>query len=231
MNIAGAAADASAVTDSATGRVGVSEIYASIQGESTHAGRLCTFVRLAGCPLRCRWCDTEYSFSAGKMMLLADVVEAVRTLGVPLVELTGGEPLAQRSAPALVAALCDAGFEVLIETSGAYPVAHLDPRARIIADLKCPGSGESARNRYDVLAALRPCDELKIVAADEHDLAWALARLGDELASCAATVLWSAVEGELAPHALAAWLLRERPVGRMQLQLHKVIWPGVDRGV
>lgn len=213
------------------GKLGVCEIYASIQGESTHAGRPCSFVRLAGCPLRCRWCDTVYSFDAGTTMTVDEIVQQVRDLGIHLVELTGGEPLAQPAAPALVAKLCEAGFEVLIETSGAYPFAHLDPRAKIIADLKCPGSHEDKRNRIDALMRLRPVDELKIVAADETDLEWALAKLQGELAGLQATVLWSAVQGELDPATLAAWLLRRKAPGRLQVQLHKILWPTTDRGV
>ncbi len=212
-------------------RVGVSEIYGSIQGESTHAGRPCAFVRLAGCPLRCRWCDTVYSFDAGEVLTIDAVIERVRALGLPLVEITGGEPLAQPGCAPLVAALCDHGHEVLIETSGAYRWSHIDPRAKIIADLKCPGSGESHRNLWDALANLRPEDELKIVAADIVDLDWALLRLRDELRGVAATILWSTVHGELAPAELAAWLLRERAPGRIQLQLHKIIWPEAARGV
>jgi 7-carboxy-7-deazaguanine synthase len=212
-------------------QLGVTEIYRSIQGESTHAGRPCTFVRLAGCPLRCRWCDTEYSFAAGSRMSIADLVAAVLALGVPLVELTGGEPLAQKPAPALLTALCDAGLEVLLETSGAYPFVHLDPRVTVIADLKCPGSHEHARNLFAELAQLRRQDELKCVVADRADFEWAMARLGDELAGLQATVLWSAVAGELPLADLAAWMLDAKAPGRLQLQFHKIIWPDVDRGV
>jgi len=209
----------------------VTEIYRSIQGESTHAGRPCTFVRLAGCPLRCTWCDTEYSFAAGERLRIEQIVERVQALGVPLVELTGGEPLAQKPAPALLQALCDAGFEVLLETSGAYPFVHLDQRVTVIADLKCPGSGESARNLWAELRQLRQQDELKCVVADRADFDWALARLGDELTGMRATILWSTVAGQLPLAELAAWLLDARAPGRMQLQLHKVIWPEIDRGV
>lgn len=209
----------------------VTEIYRSIQGESTHAGRPCTFVRLAGCPLRCTWCDTEYSFAAGERLSISQIVERVQALGVPLVELTGGEPLAQKPAPALLQALCDAGLEVLLETSGAYPFGHLDQRVTVIADLKCPGSGESARNLWTELAQLRPQDELKCVIADRHDFDWALARLHGELSGLRATVLWSAVAGQLPLAELAAWLLEARAPGRLQLQLHKIIWPEIDRGV
>lgn len=211
--------------------LGVTEIYASIQGESSHAGRPCIFVRLAGCPLRCRWCDTEYSFAAGEKLSIDAVIERVRALGVPLVEVTGGEPLAQKGCAALLAALADAGFEVLLETSGAYPLAQLDPRVKVIADLKCPGSGESARNLMDELARLRPCDELKIVCADLDDARWAQQQLQGPLAGLQAQVLWSAVWASLPPAELAAWILAEKAPGRMQIQLHKVIWPDVDRGV
>jgi 7-carboxy-7-deazaguanine synthase len=212
-------------------QLGVTEIYASIQGESTHAGRPCTFVRLSGCPLRCRWCDTEYSFEKGARLSIPEVVARVAALGVPLVEVTGGEPLAQPATPALLKALADAGFEVLLETSGAYPVRQLDPRVKVIADLKCPGSGEAARNLWPELAALRPCDELKVVIAHRADFDWALEQLRTTLAGFSAPVLWSAVWAELPLDQLAAWLLAERAPGRLQVQLHKVIWPGVDRGV
>ena len=211
--------------------VALIELYASIQGESTHAGRPCTFVRLAGCPLRCTWCDSTYTFGKGEKRLIRDVVQQVLDLGVPLVEVTGGEPLAQKTTPQLLNALCDAGLEVLLETSGAYPVAHLDPRVTVIADLKCPASGESARNLWVELARLRPQDELKIVVASHTDFLWALNALGGALEGCQAKVLWSAVAGQV-PHAdLVTWLLETRAPGRMQLQLHKVIWPNVDKGV
>lgn len=222
---------ASATSLRAEPRLGLTEIYASIQGESTHAGRPCTFVRLAGCPLRCRWCDTEYSFAAGERQTIPQVLQAVRDLGIGLVEVTGGEPLAQKHTPALLKALCDAGFEVLLETSGSYPLAHLDPRVTVIADLKCPGSREDQRNLWPELAALRPQDELKVVVADRQDFLWALAHLRGQLAGLRATVLWSAVAGELAPAMLAAWLLEHKAPGRLQIQLHKVLWPDVDRGV
>ncbi len=212
-------------------RLGITEIYASVQGESSHAGRLCTFVRLSGCPLRCRWCDTEYSFAAGQRLSIAAIVQTVQALGLGLVEVTGGEPLAWPQAPALIEALCDAGFEVLVETSGAFAFAHLDPRAVVIADLKCPGSGEEKRNLWLALQALRPQDELKIVVADEADYAWALARLTSELTGLQAKVLWSAVAEVLPPTQLAAWLLRDKPAGRLQIQLHKVLWPLATGGV
>ena len=194
-------------------------------------GRPCTFIRLAGCPLRCRWCDTEYSFEAGTRMSIPEVVEAVRALDVPLVEVTGGEPLSQQGARPLMRALAEAGFEVLLETSGAVDMTQIDPRVTVIADLKCPGSREHGRNLWTQLAALRPQDELKIVVADEADFTWALARLQHELAGIAAKVLWSAVHDELPAARLAALILSHRAPGRMQIQLHKVLWPQTDRGV
>ena len=207
------------------------ELYASIQGESTHAGRPCTFVRLAGCPLRCRWCDSAYTFGAGTKTTVAAIVAEVRALGLPLVEVTGGEPLAQKHAAALIGALCQEGLDVLVETSGAIPFAQLDPRARIIADLKCPASNESHRNLWDALAKLRVQDELKIVVADRADFDWALAQLPLRLAGLPATVLWSAAHGELDAADLAAWVLATRAPGRLKVQLHKVLWPTAIRGV
>ena len=212
-------------------RLSVTEIYASIQGESTHSGRPCTFVRLAGCPLRCRWCDTTYSFTEGTVMSLAEVLDRVASMGLELVEVTGGEPLAQPGCPALLEALCEAEHEVLLETSGAYPFAAIDSRVRIIADLKCPGSGEAHRNLLADLGQLRPVDELKIVAADRKDLDWALTCLQNELKGLRATVLWSPVHGELPPADLADWMLSNKAPGRLQVQLHKVLWPQRDRGV
>lgn len=211
--------------------VALIELYASLQGESTHAGRPCTFVRLAGCPLRCTWCDSEYTFGKGQKRAISAIVEEVLALGLPLVEVTGGEPLAQKNAGLLLHALCEAGLEVLLETSGAYPFAQLDPRVKVIADLKCPASGESGRNLWSELAGLRAEDELKIVVADRQDFDWACAMLRLRLPGIRATVLWSAVAGKLALADLAAWMLAERVPGRMQVQLHKLIWPGVDKGV
>lgn len=211
--------------------VAIIEIYASIQGESTHAGRPCTFVRLAGCPLRCTWCDSTYTFGKGEKREIAQIIQQVLDLGVPLVEVTGGEPLAQKNAEILLHQLCEAGLEVLLETSGAYAFAQLDPRVKVIADLKCPASGESARNLWAELAKLRVKDELKIVVQDRADFAWAVQMLEEKLPGIQATILWSAVAGKLHPADLAAWMLAEKVPGRLQIQLHKVLWPGVEKGV
>ena len=209
----------------------VTELYASIQGESTHAGRPCVFIRLARCPLRCTWCDTVYSFRAGQARTITEILTGVKALDVELVEVTGGEPLAQKGCAQLLQALCDAGHEVLLETSGAFPFRQLDPRVKVIADLKCPDSGESARNLWGELADLRSEDELKIVVAGEADYLWALEQLRGALSGTAATVLWSPVHESCDPAELAAWILRDKAPGRMQIQLHKVIWPDEDRGV
>jgi 7-carboxy-7-deazaguanine synthase len=211
--------------------VEIAEIFASVQGESTHAGRLSAFVRLAGCPFACRWCDTAWARGSGARMQVAEVLARVAAIGLPLVELTGGEPLAQAGCRGLAASLVAAGYEVLLETSGLLPWDGLDPRVRVIADLKCPWSGQSDLARLHDLARLRATDELKIVAADRADFDWARARLGGELARIEATVLWSAAEGHLHPGQLADWLLAERPPGRLQVQLHRVLWPERLRGV
>src|SRR5437764_6952574 len=147
----------------------VTEIFHSIQGESSHAGRPCVFVRLTGCNLRCRWCDSEYTFTGGEKMSVEAVMDRVRAYGCRLVEITGGEPLAQSEAFELIERLCDEDFEVLIETSGSIDITPVDRRAKIILDVKCPGSGEAARNRWENLDALRPHDEVKFVIADRAD--------------------------------------------------------------
>jgi len=209
----------------------VSEVYASLQGESTQAGRPCTFVRLTGCPLRCVWCDTAWAFHGGERTTLGHVLDRVRALGLPLVEVTGGEPLSQAGCVPLCDALLAAGYEVMLETSGAFDLAPVDPRVRRIVDLKCPDSGEVDKNRWENLALLGPGDELKAVVASRADFDWALDVLRERLAALPCSVLWSPVWSAVAPADLAAWILEARAPGRLQLQLHKVLWPGADRGV
>lgn len=211
----------------------VNELYASVQGEGTRAGRPCVFVRLTGCGLRCRWCDTAYAFEEGARRPLAEVVREVVALGLPLVLLTGGEPLEQPGCAPLARALCEAGLEVLVETGGHVSTGGLDPRVVRILDVKCPGSGMARRNRPEELALLRPGDEVKFVLADRADLEFArevIDRHGLDEVGCA--LLFSPVHGELDPATLSGWLL-ERPLrhARLNLQLHKLIWPGADRGV
>jgi 7-carboxy-7-deazaguanine synthase len=214
----------------------VSEIFHSIQGESTWAGLPCTFVRLVGCPLRCVWCDTEYSFHGGTRMELAGIIAAVAEADARLVEITGGEPLIHANAFILVRELLERGYTVLVETSGAVDVAPLDPRAHKIMDLKCPGSGEERRNLWSNLDHLTGRDEVKFVLRDEADYRWARDVVRDRLEhrlrdGTLRAILFSPVWGELDWRELAEWLLRDRLPVRYQLQLHKLIWGAEARGV
>jgi 7-carboxy-7-deazaguanine synthase len=209
----------------------VAEIFHSIQGESTWAGRPCTFVRLTGCPLRCRWCDTEYAFEGGTAMDLSAVLAEVDRFGCPLVEVTGGEPLVQKECPELLRALCDRGYEVLLETSGAVSTEKVDSRVVTILDLKCPDSGESERNLWENVARLRPRDEIKFVIASRRDYEWALETVRDRDLSARNVVLFSPVWGELEPGRLAGWILADRAPVRMQIQLHKILFGADVAGV
>jgi 7-carboxy-7-deazaguanine synthase len=215
----------------------VTEIFHSIQGESTWAGLACTFIRLTGCPLRCVWCDTEYAFYGGEKMSLDEIEYRVREIGSSLVEITGGEPLIHRNAFVLAERLLDAGCTVLVETSGALDVAPLDPRAHKIMDLKCPGSGEESRNLWSNLDHLTSRDELKFVISNREDYLWACSVIRDrgldervrrgELRA----LLFSPVWGSMDFRQLAEWLLHDRLPVRYQIQMHKLIWgadvPGV----
>lgn len=208
----------------------ITEIFFSIQGESSHAGRPCVFVRLTGCNLRCRWCDSVYTFTGGEKMTLDDVIARVRGYGCELVEVTGGEPLAQPEVLPLIERLCDDGFEVLIETSGSIDITSVDPRAKLILDVKAPGSGEVAKNRWENLAQLRPHDEVKFVLADRADYEWAR-NIIEEYRLDRWTVLLSAAWGELPMKDLAEWMLADRLPARFQTQLHKHIWGANVTGV
>jgi 7-carboxy-7-deazaguanine synthase len=213
-------------------RLHINEIFYSIQGESTHAGRPCVFVRLTGCNLRCKWCDTEYAFYEGRRMSVADVAKILDGYGCALVEVTGGEPLLQEGVYPLTEALLDAGKTVMIETSGASDVARLDPRVIKIMDLKCPGSGECERNLWSNLEHLTMRDEIKFVVADRADYEWARdAIVSRNLAARVSALLLSPVFGQLEPASLAAWILEDRLPARMQLQMHKQIWAPNTRGV
>ena len=209
----------------------VTEIFHSIQGESTWAGQPCTFVRLTGCPLRCRWCDTEYAFHGGTVLAMEEILQRVEGIGCPLVEVTGGEPLAQKECPELLRALCDRGYMVLLETSGAVSTEAVDPRVVTILDLKCPDSGESARNLWSNLGRLRERDEIKFVIASRGDYEWALEQVLTRGLARNRTVLFSPVWGTLEPGDLARWILEDRAPVRMQIQLHKILFgadvPGV----
>ncbi len=209
----------------------VNEIFRSIQGESTFAGLPCTFVRLAGCPLACRWCDTAYAREEGDYMALDWVLAQVASLGENLVEVTGGEPLAQAACPELLGALCDQGRTVLLETNGAMDLAPVDPRVRIIMDLKCPGSGMSGRMRLENLALLKPTDEVKFVLADRKDYEHTRRLIRRHGLAERCVVLLSTVHDRLAPRQAVEWLLADRLPVRFQLQLHKYIWPPETRKV
>ena len=214
-------------------RLHVSEIYLSVQGESTWAGLPCTFVRLTGCPLRCVWCDTEHAFYGGQKIALEEIMARVREIGCPLVEVTGGEPLAQPNCLALLQALLDDGRTVLLETSGAYPIAPVPRAVHKIVDLKCPDSGEQKRNLYENLDHLAPHDELKFVLASRRDYEWARDIVRErELTGRVRAVLFSCVFGMLEPATLVQWMLADRLFEvRMQLQAHKFIWPPDMKGV
>jgi 7-carboxy-7-deazaguanine synthase len=211
----------------------ITEIFRSIQGESTHAGRPCTFVRLTGCPMRCSWCDSEYTFTGGEHVSIEDVLNQVRNFGCPLVEVTGGEPLAQREAFDLIKRLCDEDFEVLIETGGYVSTEDLDQRAKVILDVKCPASGEAERNHWPNLTRLRPdMDEVKFVVADQLDWDFARQVVKDYgLESRAKSILIAPAWEQIDLRDLANWIADSRLNLRMQLQMHKYIWGADARGV
>ena len=210
----------------------VHEIYRSVQGESTFAGLPCVFVRLTGCNLRCTWCDTAHAFYGGTRMPRADVLARALALPAPLVELTGGEPLLQPGAIPLMRELCDAGRTVLIETSGEADVSRVDPRVHKIMDLKAPGSGESARNRWSNLEHITKRDEIKFVLAGREDYEWMRDVIRERaLDAKAGALLASVVWGKLAAKDLVAWVLEDGLPVRVQIQMHKVIWSADQQGV
>jgi 7-carboxy-7-deazaguanine synthase len=209
----------------------VTEIFHSIQGESSFAGQPCVFIRLTGCPLRCTWCDTEYAFYGGNEQSMQDILGKVESYGCRLVEITGGEPLTQSDAFTLITKLCERGSDVLIETSGAIDTAAVDTRAHVILDVKCPGSGMSDRMHWPNLDRLTMKDEAKFVLADRADYEWARQVLERHELATRCTVLMSPVFGSLDPRQLAEWVLVDRLPVRLQLQLHKLIWAPDMRGV
>ena len=210
----------------------IHEIYASIQGESTFAGLPCTFVRTTGCNLRCSWCDTTQAFYGGTRMTRGQVLERALATGTELVELTGGEPLLQPAVLPLMTELCDAGRTVLIETSGEADVSRVDPRVHKIMDLKAPGSGESARNRWTNLEHIGPGDELKFVLANRGDYEWMRDVIRTrELQGRTPNLLASTVFGKLATKQLVEWVLADKLPVRVQLQMHKYVWAPEAQGV
>ena len=209
----------------------VNEIFYSIQGESTFTGRPCVFVRLTGCNLRCRWCDTAYAFYDGETLTVEQVLERVRTYKCPLVEITGGEPLLQGEVHSLIDRLLLEGYEVLVETGGSLDVGRLDPRVVKILDLKAPGSGMDRLNSLDNLRYLDRKDQVKFVVADRRDYGWAKQIMAEHALAEKAQVLFSPVFGELDPRELAEWILADRLPVRLQIQLHKYLWDPNQRGV
>jgi 7-carboxy-7-deazaguanine synthase len=211
--------------------VRISEIFASIQGESSYAGRPCVFVRTAGCNLRCDYCDTTYAYDGGRRMGIDEVLTAVSGYGVDLVEVTGGEPLHQEHVPLLIEALLDAGYTTLVETNGSYDISVVDDRAIRIVDVKCPGSGMSDRVNWACLEHLKSSDQVKFVISDREDYLWSKKVVEERGLAGAVEILFSPVHGALAPEALAGWILEDRLPVRLQLQLHKYIWDEHGRGV
>jgi 7-carboxy-7-deazaguanine synthase len=209
----------------------VNEIFHSIQGESTYAGMPCVFVRLTGCNLRCSWCDTEYAFEEGTAMSVDQVLAEVDRLGCSLVEITGGEPLLQPEALDLMRALLERDYGVLLETGGSLPIESVPRGVVRIVDLKCPGSGESDRNRWENLDQLDSSDQVKFVIRDRADYEWARRVLHERELTKRCAVLFSPVHGVLDAGELAGWVLADRLPVRVQVQLHKLLWPGVSRGV
>ncbi len=210
----------------------VNEIYTSIQGESTWAGLPCTFVRLTFCDLRCSYCDTVYAFYEGRKMALSVILEEVARIGVPLVEITGGEPLLQPNVIPLMARLCDAGYQVLIETSGAHEISPIDPRVHKIMDLKTPSSGENHRNLYSNIQHLTRRDEVKFVIGSREDYEWSRGQIEKwNLAPRVNAVLLSPVFGKIDPKDIVRWMLEDRLPARFQLQMHKFIWDPATKSV
>jgi 7-carboxy-7-deazaguanine synthase len=210
----------------------VNEIFHSIQGESTYAGRPCVFVRLTACDLRCSWCDTPYAFYEGRKMSVDEVLAVVDGHGCPLVEITGGEPLLQDDVYPLMERLLEGGRTVMLETGGHRTIARVPPAVVKIVDVKCPGSGESGKNDWGNLDRLAPHDEVKFVIADRADYEFARAVIArHDLGSRAAAVLLSPVHGTLDPRSLSEWMLADRLPARLQVQLHKFIWHPGTRGV
>lgn len=205
----------------------VTEIFHSIQGESSRVGLPTVFVRLTGCPLRCVWCDTEYAFSGGESLSITEIMRRVAGFKCTTVCVTGGEPLAQKACLPLLAALCDAGHSVSLETSGALDIEGVDPRVARIVDLKAPGSGEQAKNRWENLDLLTARDELKFVLASREDYDWALSACRQHRLFERCPVLFSPVQGQLDPAQLAQWIMDDGLPVRFQLQLHKVLWGNV----
>jgi len=211
----------------------VNEIFHSIQGESSYAGRRCVFIRLTGCNLRCSYCDTKYAYKGGKELAIKEIVDQVTSHQCPLVEVTGGEPLIQKETPHLIHRLLDKGYEVLLETNGSQDISQVDDRCVKIVDIKCPSSGESEQNDLGNLDRLVGHDEVKFVIGDRNDFSAAKEILDARTPDFCKQhpVHFSPVFGQIEPKILAGWILKDRLNVRLQLQLHKLVWPSDQRGV
>lgn len=209
----------------------INEIFHSIQGESSHMGRPCVFVRLTYCNLRCSYCDTEYAFYEGEEMSIAEIMKIVRGYNCKLVEVTGGEPLWQENVHALMKRLCNEGFEVLLETGGSLSIASVDPRVKRIVDFKCPSSKMMKKNLWENVRYLKPTDEVKFVIGNREDYEWAKQMIETHKLHERCPLLMSVVFGELEPIQLAEWILADKLDVRFQLQMHKYIWSPETRGV
>lgn len=210
----------------------VNEIFNSIQGESLYAGLPCTFVRLTGCNLRCSYCDTRYAYEEGDSLTITDIIDKVSGYGCPLVEITGGEPLIQNETPLLINNLIENGYKVLLETNGTIGISRIDERCVKILDIKCPGSGESGKNNLDNLNMLNAKDQVKFVITNRIDYEFAKeiimhipARFLRE------NILLSPVSGQIVFSDLAEWILEDKLIARFHIQLHRIIWPDIDKGV
>ena len=202
----------------------LTEIFFSLQGEASRAGLPTVFVRLTGCPLRCTWCDTTYSFTGGEPATVESILAEVKKYPVRQVCVTGGEPLSQKECPALLTALCDAGYDVSLETSGALDISGVDPRVSCIMDLKAPGSGEADKNLWANLEHLKARDEIKIVIASRADYEWAREALRQHRLNERCPVLLSPAQGLVEPRDLAEWILADGLDVRFQMQLNKLLW-------
>jgi 7-carboxy-7-deazaguanine synthase len=209
---------------SASTSLRISEIFYSLQGESTRVGLPSVFIRLTGCPLRCTYCDTAYAFTGGQTQTLHEIIKEAATYSTPYICVTGGEPLAQKGCITLLQSLCDAGYSVSLETSGALDVSAVDPRVSKILDIKTPASGEMTKNLWSNLSHLNAQDEIKFVLCGEPDYIWAKLILDEHRLSDKCTVLFSPARGQLEARDLAEWILRDKLKVRLQVQLHKLLW-------
>lgn len=217
--------------DLPSGQFVVHELYASLQGEGTRAGLACTFLRLTACHLRCSYCDTPHAFGQGRRHTREQVLDGIAALSPKMVLVTGGEPLLHPEAPALMATLCDRGYEVLLETSGSLCTQAVDPRVVVILDVKLPSSGEAAANLWENMDHLRPHDEVKFVIGTEEDFVYAKRIVAQYALPSRCHVLFGCVFDALSPATLAEWILRDNVPARLQLQMHKYIWNPSQRGV